>query len=76
VNAHDEPIGTHCARCMRPAPDWLTTDRGEMSQLLDWEALGDDGLLILCPDCITPEEQQAMDADMMDWLGTELPEAD
>lgn len=36
---------------------------------MHWEALlTEDGstTVVICPDCITPAEQQSMDADMMD----------
>lgn len=51
----NSPIDSHCARCLQPVdPDGN-----------DWEALGEDGSLVVCEDCITPEEQQTMDeADM------------
>lgn len=53
-----EPIDTHCARCLRPAPGEDDTD-------LYWECLDE---VIVCPDCITPAEQQAMDEDGMAML--------
>jgi hypothetical protein len=56
----DKPLDTHCARCLRPAPHDI--DDPEFD---DWEALTVDedepGSLVICPDCITPEERQAMD---------------
>ena len=39
----------HCVRCLRPAP-----------KDVDWAALT-LGPLLVCPDCVTPEEQKAMD---------------
>jgi hypothetical protein len=55
----DEPIDidTHCARCLRPAPG-----EGDVG---DWEFFDE---VIVCPDCITPAEQQAMDEDGMAML--------
>ena len=48
--ARDE-LGSTCLRCGRPAPDDLP---------VDWEADGDtEGTAVICPDCITPEEEQA-----------------
>ena len=52
-----EPIDTHCARCMRVIPEDST---------VEWETLGED--LVVCSDCITPAEQQAMDEDDMAML--------
>ena len=51
---------TQCTRCHRGAPPQDSDD------FLHWEALGPDGLAVVCPSCITGEEQQAMDEDMMD----------
>lgn len=56
------PIDSHCARCLRPAP------QDDDPASTDWEALtvGEGGgELIVCPDYITPEEQQAMDEAAM-----------
>ena len=52
------PIESHCARCLRPAPDPLPTE---------WEAFpADDGqVLVICEDCVTDEERQAMDEEIM-----------
>lgn len=47
----------HCDRCGRPAPDQESAD------FTEWEAVG-DGTTVLCPDCITPAEHQAMIEDM------------
>jgi hypothetical protein len=34
----------------------------ESSEFDDWKAFrSDGGLMLVCPDCITPEEQQVMD---------------
>lgn len=53
-----------CARCQRPAPD----EDDQSLVALEWETLvNSDGDVtgVVCPDCITPEEQQATDeADM------------
>lgn len=56
------PLDSHCARCMTPAPPV------ESDSYSDWEALGEDGAVVVCPDCITPEEQQQMDEQMMDLM--------
>jgi hypothetical protein len=51
---------SQCLRCHRPNPD--------PEPPTDWEAITDaDGrvLGVICEDCITPEEQQAMDEQMM-----------
>jgi hypothetical protein len=51
-------IHSHCARCLRPAPD------EESDEFLTWEVLTldedkDSGrLVIVCEECLTPEEQQ------------------
>jgi hypothetical protein len=59
----DNSIGSHCARCLRANPD---PDPVGDSLPWDWEYLNADGepVGVVCPDCITPEEQQAMDNDM------------
>ena len=56
----EPPIESHCARCLRPNP----APEGDYPD--DWAVLGSSDFTgIICPDCITPEEQQAMDeADM------------
>jgi len=56
------PLDSHCARCMTPAPPV------ESASYSDWEALTADGAVVVCPDCITPEEQQQMDEQMMDLM--------
>lgn len=51
--------GERCARCQRPAPSV------ESNEYVKWEAHGPDGTRMVCPDCVTPAERQAMDeADM------------
>jgi len=56
-------IDSHCARCLRPAPD------EESDEFLTWEVLkldedrDSDRLVMICEDCLTPEEQQAMAND-------------
>jgi Zn-finger protein len=45
----------NCARCLCPAP------HDDDPASIDWEVGEDGGELSVCPDCITPEEQQAMD---------------
>ena len=60
----EPPIESHCTRCLRPAP----ADDDRSIEALEWESLvNDDHEMIgtVCPDCITPEEQQAMDDDTM-----------
>lgn len=54
-----------CARCGREAPPQESDHFGE------WEAL-DDGDAVVCPGCITPAEQQAIDEEMMT-LGDTTP---
>ena len=60
----------HCERCKRLAPPWKS------SQYSDWEAITlDDGEIgVMCPGCLTWEEQQAMDEDSME-MGAQI-EAD
>lgn len=61
---------SHCARCLRvPRPGDLGYRPGEDTPPLDWEVLTDSAgevTGVICPDCITPEEQQAVDEDTMD----------
>ena len=47
----------HCARCQRPAPAEDDPD------FLHWEVLDDTDMV--CPDCETPEEKQAIDEEDM-----------
>jgi uncharacterized Zn finger protein (UPF0148 family) len=48
---------THCTRCNRPV--------NELSrEFVEWEA-GPDGSVV-CPGCLTGEEQAAIDADALD----------
>jgi hypothetical protein len=49
-----------CVRCQRPNPD--PDGPGE-----DWEVLISNGEDVgdICPDCIRPDEQEAIDADWM-----------
>ncbi len=63
------PLDSHCVRCMTPAPPV------ESASYSDWEASTVDALYVICPDCITPEEQQQMDEQMMD-LTDEYGEGD
>jgi hypothetical protein len=51
-------VSDRCARCGTPEPDIQTPE------YLWWETLKDCSPV--CPDCITPAEQQAADAAMMD----------
>ena len=53
-----EPIESHCARCLRPAPD---------DPSVEWEVvIADDGeVLVICEDCVTGEARQAMDEEDM-----------
>jgi hypothetical protein len=52
------PIESHCARCLRPNPDLR-----DGSVPTSWEPLvtGGECVGVICEDCITPEERQAMD---------------
>jgi hypothetical protein len=56
-----------CARCDKPAPD--------DSSISEWEAFGASGEGWLCPDCITPEEQRAMDDTDMEPVDRRRKEA-
>lgn len=47
-------MADQCARCHREAPPQ------EAADFIFWEALG-DGSEVICPDCITGEERQAID---------------
>lgn len=47
-----------CARCRREAPDQASRE------FVHWEAIG-DGTDVLCPGCITGEEQRVIDEDAM-----------
>lgn len=61
---YEPAINSHCARCLRPNPDPM-----DGSLPTDWEALVDeDGEVVgvICEDCITPDEQQAMDEAMFE----------
>jgi hypothetical protein len=64
----DAPIDSEapfCQRCKRPAPP--TTDH----ESLHWEALVSEGgeyLGVICPGCITGQEEQARDADAMETI--------
>jgi hypothetical protein len=48
-----------CNRCGREAPPV------ESNAYAYWETL-EDGIALICPDCVTPEELQAMDEAAMD----------
>jgi hypothetical protein len=48
--------GERCARCLREAPPQ------DSDEFTSWKAIG-DGQQAFCPDCVTPEEQRAMDED-------------
>lgn len=51
----------YCARCRRPVPP---IDSDEFTA---WEANAeDDGATMICPGCITGEEQRQMDEDGME----------
>jgi hypothetical protein len=75
VTAIDE---SHCARCLRvPGPKDFDYQPGDDTPPVSWEVLsGSDGEVIgvMCPDCITPEEQQAIDEDAMDTMNLITPE--
>jgi hypothetical protein len=49
------PLDSHCARCLTPAPPI------EAADYIEWESLAADGSVIVCPNCVTAEERQAMD---------------
>lgn len=51
--------GTRCARCLHEAPPQ------DSDAFNDWEALGKDGQQVVCPDCVTRDEQQELDEDAM-----------
>jgi hypothetical protein len=46
-------IDSHCTRCAAPNVD--------DPAFMKWKALDDEGFLVECPTCITPEEQQAIE---------------
>jgi hypothetical protein len=50
ANMTDALPEAHSARCLKPAP--LLGDPDS----IDWEGLGSQHGLTVCPDCITPEE--------------------
>jgi hypothetical protein len=52
-------IEPDCARCGRQAPPPTS------AEFSDWEALG-DGSGVVCPECTTGEERQAMDEAFAD----------
>ena len=52
-----QSVESHCARCLTPAPD---VEDGSRSPR-EWEALDADGLVIVCPNCMTPEELEVLD---------------
>lgn len=60
-------LAPNCARCARPSPSQTS------AEFKDWEALGDGGAVV-CPDCITAEEQQAVDEDDMDTADQATPQ--
>jgi hypothetical protein len=69
VGEIDTATDTNCARCERENPD-PEADEGSMP--VDWEVLtGADGEVtgIVCEDCITAGEQQAMDDEVAMDLG-------
>jgi hypothetical protein len=54
----EPPIESHCARCLKPVPDMHSREF-----VLCWEAVVDaDGNAVglVCEDCISPEERQAL----------------
>ncbi len=61
---------SHCARCLRiPGPQDLGYEPDDDTPPVDCEVLTDpygEAVGVICPDCITPEEQQAIDEDTMD----------
>jgi hypothetical protein len=57
---------SHCSRCLRvPGPQDIGYQPGDDTPPSDWEALTADGAVIgvVCPDCLTPAEQQALDEE-------------
>ena len=46
-----------CARCHRPVPDQLS------DEFLSWEALDETGEQLICPMCLTPDQEQAIADD-------------
>ena len=55
----------HCVHCQRPAP------AEDDPNFLHWEVLDDSDMV--CPDCETLEEKQAI--DMQDMRGAELDDS-
>src|SRR3954468_7789 len=49
-----------CTRCHRPMPP-----ANSKKEFMYWEAF-DDGDDVVCPDCVTPAEQEAIDEDMFE----------
>lgn len=63
---YEPSIESHCARCLRPAPP----DDDRSIEALEWTTLtyaDRDTTGVVCPDCITPGEQQSMDDDVMEF---------
>jgi hypothetical protein len=58
------PIPSQCARCLLPAPNL------DYPSFAEWEALDDEGFFVVCPTCITPEDQQVIDEAAMDLEGS------
>ena len=59
-----DDIDERCARCSRPGSPESDVPANDS---LYWEVFtrGDEESFWVCPDCITPEEQQATDEDDM-----------
>jgi hypothetical protein len=58
---------SHCARCLCANP---ADDLDDLPT--DWEVLTDTSgevIGVVCPDCLTAAEQQALDEDAMDAAG-------
>lgn len=57
--AEEGKQGKRCARCLR-----TETPPQDSDAFMEWEVL-EDGTKVICPDCVTPAEQQAADEDAM-----------
>ena len=53
-----------CSRCDRTSQDFQEGSPGV--RIATWEVISVTPDLWSCPDCLTPEEEQAIDADMME----------
>lgn len=55
---------SHCARCLRPAPDQESDEFATWEVVFRDDDVNFDHLVVICEDCLTPEEQQAIFEDM------------